>query len=523
MMNLLTRIKSVILFRVVFMLVMGTSSWVLATFYDNPATEDLWNFLIAGFSFAGLSSFALHFVKDRWLTAFAWAQVIWELGFIAALMKVSGGVHSAFVLLNVLAILMSGFLLASRGALVAGALSGFVALGLAFMQSRVHIVDDPSMLSRALFNLFVLILFGAVIARFLKGRDELTISLARASRSLKELNQIHSAIIDHIPSGILFVSAEGLVKFENKAAVRIFGESQVDHRIDEAHLYPLLAHKDRVESEVEVRGQKKILGHHATSIPDMGSVIVFQDLTEIRDLEAKSRLHEKLASIGQLAAGFAHEIRNPLASLSGSIQMLKAEVAREEQPSKLMTIILRETDRLDTLIQDFLNYAKPSELQIESTKLETIFEDLRTLMSNHRDIDMTRVNLRYRVDAKLELRCDTRQLKQILLNLIQNAIQAVQVEGSRVEYSAEELEHNGQSWILFKVFDDGPGVPASIRPRIFDPFFTTKNKGTGLGLALVYQMISAHRGRIWLESEPRKTVFYFELPKLGPKALASAA
>jgi two-component system sensor histidine kinase PilS (NtrC family) len=228
-------------------------------------------------------------------------------------------------------------------------------------------------------------------------------------------------------------------------------------------------------------------------------------------------LQERLATVGQLAAGIAHEIRNPLASLSGSIQLLKSESQLSPQSDKLMRIVLRETDRLDHLASSFLTYAKPSELSLEEVNLAKVFEEVVALVKNSKDFNHHKVQLGIQVDPSLQCKCDPRQLRQILWNLILNAIQAISTHGEVMISAFQDDEK-----IKISVKDSGEGISEEVKKRVFDPFYTTKAGGSGLGLALVYQMVKNHGGTLGVESRVGEgSLFWFELFREGPKSSSS--
>jgi two-component system sensor histidine kinase PilS (NtrC family) len=229
----------------------------------------------------------------------------------------------------------------------------------------------------------------------------------------------------------------------------------------------------------------------------------------------RTSLLASFATVGQLAAGIAHEIRNPLASLSGSIQLMKGELTPSETTDKLMTIILRETDRLDHLLQNFLNYAKPSSLYLQHIRLCDLCNEVVSLIKNSPELKARDVEIEVKINSNLEAECDPKQLRQIFWNLLNNSVQAIIGKG-RIKISAEEIQNDGHPAILFSVEDNGTGISKTALNKIFDPFYTTKATGTGLGLALVYQMVKTHGGRVGVESDEGKgTRIWFEFPKNG--------
>jgi two-component system sensor histidine kinase PilS (NtrC family) len=249
-----------------------------------------------------------------------------------------------------------------------------------------------------------------------------------------------------------------------------------------------------------------------------GHVVIFQDVTDVVEMEASLRQSERLAAIGELSASIAHEIRNPLAAISGSIEMLRGERAGQGDSvdsAHLMNIALREVDRLDRLISDFLRYARPEPLHPETVQLQAVITDVLEMFDASRP-DAIEIDLA--VEDGLTVFADSGQLRQVLWNLVLNAAEAMP-DGGRLRVSARTLterdsqegspgDRRGQGekggkarWLEIAIADDGSGIPQGKLDRIFDPFFTTKQNGSGLGLATVYRIVENHGGTVRLESK----------------------
>jgi two-component system sensor histidine kinase PilS (NtrC family) len=253
----------------------------------------------------------------------------------------------------------------------------------------------------------------------------------------------------------------------------------------------------------------------------LGSVLTFQDLTDQRRLENALRTRSHLASLGELSAGLAHEVRNPLAALSGAAQMLSQPVDSGSVPAvsaedqKLIEVIRRETKHLDRLVSDFLAFARPPQPTLADG-------DLSEIVASTVEAFQTSEQLGGRVLkcelAHLTARFDSAQMRQVIWNLLRNAVEATETQG-RV---AVQVREEGTS-VLLEVADDGPGVPVELRDRIFEPFFTTKERGTGLGLALVGRIIGAHSGTIELDATGSKgTRFVIRLPRVASTRASDA-
>jgi two-component system sensor histidine kinase PilS (NtrC family) len=258
-----------------------------------------------------------------------------------------------------------------------------------------------------------------------------------------------------------------------------------------------------------------------------GVIGVFQDVTRLKEMEKRIAHSDRLAAIGQMSAGIAHEIRNPLASMSGSIQMLSKGLGPvlEDSQKRLMEIILRETDRLNTIITRFLQFAGPSSTQKEERPLHLLIREVVSLLEHGSDNAFS-VRFRYDPDSVLTASVDPEQFKQLLWNLCMNSIQAMPRGGElRIATrlvsgdGAPPWKKNGRDvpwggeFVQLSVSDDGEGIPDECLKKIYDPFFTTKPKGTGLGLSTVYKIVENHGGHIDVDSSPGKgTTFTVFLP-----------
>lgn len=221
----------------------------------------------------------------------------------------------------------------------------------------------------------------------------------------------------------------------------------------------------------------------------------FQDLTEILKLEEEIRRQDRLAALGKMAAGIAHEIRNPLAAMRGSIQMLQSELRLDDEQHKLMRIVLRESDRLNRTIEDFLRYARPRPLQLTSLQLDRLISDTLSLLEHSPE---TRPEHTFTLQSPPDLPAivaDGDQIKQVVWNLARNALQSMPHGGElRIVLTplADQIE--------IRLMDNGTGFPPDNLERPFEPFNSNREGGTGLGLAIVYQIVSDHGGRIYIRN-----------------------
>ena len=233
-------------------------------------------------------------------------------------------------------------------------------------------------------------------------------------------------------------------------------------------------------------------------------IINFRDITGVRRMEEALKRADRLAALGELSARMAHEIRNPLAAMSGSVQMLAEHGSIGGNDGRLLQIVLRESDRLNTLITDFLSYARPPLPNKVAVDLKAVIEDIRLLLlADSRFDNIEIVNL---VSAHVLIQADLNQISQVFLNLLHNSADAMP-EGGSIEIESRFLMGGAEGFrkspsVLITVTDSGKGIDAKIAKHVFEPFWTSKTYGTGLGLAVVYRIIEAHGGSISVESPP---------------------
>jgi len=257
-------------------------------------------------------------------------------------------------------------------------------------------------------------------------------------------------------------------------------------------------------------GNVKIIGLNITTLRDIhenrtGLIGIFQDLTQKKKLESEIKNKEKWAAIGELSANIAHEIRNPLASLRGSIEMLREGKVPEKHKEKLMGIALSEMERLNNTITDFLTYCSPKPLELQRVDMHLLLDTTLELLKNtghNREISITR-----EFEGELFVHADPEKMKQVFWNLGANALQAIGEKGE-LTVSTKSSSH----YISISFSDTGPGISPSNIDKIFYPFFTTKDRGTGLGLAIAFRIVEEHNGRLSVASSPGiKTTFEISL------------
>ncbi len=473
---------------------------------------------------------------------FVGLQLASDVAIVSALVHFSGGADSFFGFLYVPITVYAALLFGRRGAYAASAL-GAVGYGTVLlishweMMSRGAYAADPVRLAVWGLNAGALMLVALLASALSRERDRAGRALAETSRDLASLQRLHQRTVESLTSGLITTDPAGLITSWNPEADRITGASAaevmgraLDDVIPGARARVLeaagsgekfrarLSHRNRRNENLHLglAGSRLLVGDGDPG----GYVVIFQDVTQVVEMEAELRRHERLSGIGQLAADLAHEIRNPLAAISGSIQILEggAEGEESDESRRLMNIVVRETDRLNALITDFLLFARPAPARPEPVVIESVLRDMAQIFESIRPPSVQLV-----IDAPPELRvvADDSQLRQLLWNLFLNAVQAMP-DGGSLEIRAQHAAAQGASlerrsgnadWVEIRVADSGTGIAEDVLERIFDPFFTTKKEGSGLGLATVHRIVEGNGGHVKVESAVgRGTRFSVLLP-----------
>jgi len=443
---------------------------------------------------------------------------------ISGFVYCSGGPRSIFGFLFIIWIVYAALTLGSRGAMFAcgfatiahfaiawGPIAGWFPPYSAEFAMQSH-EAGASAGAHAVAFLAVALLARRLAAEVQAGREE-----------LQELGELHRRIVDNVSSGLLTVTRAEEISSFNQEAEHITGfeaSEMLGRPLSE--LFPNLGpievaeQQRRIELEYSDRGGRKLhLGmslswlRNPAGAPE-GAILIFQDLTHLVEMQEQLRKSERLGAIGQLAAGLAHEIRNPLASLSGAVELLAADLPNSDRHSQTLSqIVQRETARLNRLVTDFLTYARPGPGHSEPVPLRGLFDDIAELVARDASLGS---EVKVDVPAELEALGNPDQLRQVFWNLVLNAAQsdpsdrAVHVRAARLDDGVE-----------VSIEDRGCGIAPATMDRLFEPFYTTKAKGTGLGLATVHRVVEAHGGRIGITSEPgRGTTVRVFLPRSRP-------
>lgn len=466
-------------------------SWEL-----GPGTAEFASPLYAAIAvtYAASLAFALLLRRRRAERAVALAQIVLDIGVASAVVATTGLSDSVFVFLFLLAVVNGSVVLDTAGAALA------VALGLpAYGAVVLALHPAPWTLRRTLFAHGAAFLVTGALASYLAQQLRRTGErLAESQSDLAAANEIHESIVQSVTSGLLTLDRQGRITFLNRAGEHITGLSLRDVEGHAAERwFPAFGGPGRDEVwTTTARGDRRLFGYTVFPLRVReeargGTAVIFQDLTELRAMEEAVQRSRRLAELGEVAAGLAHELRNPLASISGCVELLEGASLRGDD-QRILRIVQRETSRLDQLLGRFLEFSRPTPPQRRPADVALMVAE--TLDAFGADPASAGIAVeRALVPSRVE--CDVDQVRQVLWNLVTNAAQALRDSGrgSRIRVACEPQPGGGAT---LTVEDDGPGIPAHDLQRIFTPFFTTKAKGTGLGLAVVQRIVDAHGGSV---------------------------
>ena len=459
--------------------------------------------------------------KLRFTPFLTYLQVIWDILFVSVLVLFTGGILSPYSFLYLLSIMIAGMLLGRRQALYTASLCGILYGTILDFQyfgylSFIGLSQEVAYQFGA-FQLFYtisfnLIAFGltAFITGLLAERARLSEeALKRSSIDYFELAQLNSAIVAHSDSGLLTTTVAGRIRVFNPYAEAIVGLSQsdvYDKQIESvfpqlsAPAFPNYGSLNREFVYRKPDGTAMTLGYRVDPFNDSngvlaGYIVNFRDITSLRRMEAALKKADRLAALGELSARMAHEIRNPLAALCGSVQLLSSAADIQQHDARLLAIVTREAERLDALISDFLMYARPAPPQLETIHLYRYIEEEFLFLAH--DSRFASITMQNHVPTYVDITVDPNQLHQVIINLMQNAADALP-DGGVVQIESSSTSGT----VSINISDNGAGIADDAVQHLFEPFWTTKPSGTGLGLAISYRIIEAHGGSLTVESPP---------------------
>lgn len=515
-----SRLKAITAFRALFVTVLlGTFFVFEIGYWKFPYSRGILYLIVALYALTIIYALLLRKTSGR---AFAYTQLLLDVLSAEALIFLTGGIESWFSSVLIFVVISSaivagrraGFIIATTGGILYGLLLDLQFYGI------LDIPYDPLLGEKDfLYNIFshivALYLTAYLIGYLMIRLERVTTRLEKKTLDFKDLAIFNKEVIEFMPSGLFTTDRSGRVVLFNRAAEEILGLKRIDvsgrhiseimpfiHGLYEAHM---------IEGAIISDKGKKVIGLSVSKMKDakgddIGYIGIFEDLTEIKRLEDEMKRKERLADIGELAANIAHEIRNPLASLKGSIEMLRDGSVSPEYSSRLMDIAVGEMARLNNIITDFLNYSRPKPIEPQIIDLSPLLEET---------IDMLRANTNNGIDfisdiaEHINIYADPQRLRQVFWNLAINAVEAMKDKGTLTIITRE---NDGSVEIIFE--DTGPGISPENYKRVFFPFFTTKENGTGLGLSIAYRIVEDHGGQITLsEGHSGGARFIVSLPR----------
>ena len=464
--------------------------------------------------------------RFRWLIDL---QLAGDVLVISAFIYFTGGVTSYFSSLYVLAIVAASAVQFRRGGLLVAGLSAVLYGGVVLVQyfTAAGLLHDPWLVSPVLpprsvarytylLNTFGFVAVALLSGSLAEGMRTAGARLVQASTRIADLKALNQHVIDSLPSGLATTDSGGRVLTFNRAAELITGRPSaavIGRPIGEVlQLAPETVQAltadlggsrgRRMEGHYLRDGAPMEIGLSAANLETPGGragyLFTFQDVTEYKKLERDARMQQRLAAVGEMAAGIAHEIRNPLASMSGSIQILRQELPLSSEQGQLMDIVLRESERLNTTIGSFLAYARPQRFSIERFDVRRALNDAALLLRNSSEVQdghLIEVNV---PPTELWYEADEGQIKQIVWNLATNGLRAMP-DGGRLFLEAVD---RGADGVVITVRDEGVGIPSEELDGLFQPFHGNFAKGSGLGLAIVHRIVSDYNGEIQVSSQP---------------------
>jgi two-component system, NtrC family, sensor histidine kinase PilS len=472
-------------------------------------------------------------------------QTMTDVVMITALIYVTGGIRSTYAVFYPLVIIYSVLYLGRNGGLItASAASIFYGLLIDLEYYRVinpishpYVWEVPDTAGHVFLRIFVNILsfyLIALLASFVVEKEKKTRALlAEKESAFNQLDLLYRSIIESVDAGILTIDLEGRIKSFNRAAEQITGwtfnllENHSIQNIIPAwkELYVNRLNDDgsvkgRFEMPVVVLNDRRlILGCALSALRDnsgqkIGDILIFQDLTKVKEMEAVLERNRRLAFVGEMAAGLAHEIRNPLASISGSIQMLMKESSMGTTEGRLMRVIMRGKDQLEGFVKDFLLLARHNRGPHHEVLIGDVIGEVLEAAGVMPDWN-SNIEIRETLEEGSAIKGNREEMRQLLWNLILNAAQSMP-EGGRLDVGVREKNLENHEGLEIIVADNGVGITEENKKLIFEPFFTTKERGTGLGLAIVMRIVNSYGGNLLFESTSGVgTKFVIWLPKTG--------
>ena len=492
----------------------------------------IYTIIIATYVLSLLYIFFLRVIKNLIINIYI--QGLCDVTIITVLVYVTGGVNSVYSVFYNLVIIYSALFLGKKGGLITASASsllfGFLiaseyySLFPAYGVAADYSFGVGHVLSRVFIHIASFFIVAILVSFVVEQEKKSRILLTKKESEFDQLDLLHKSIIENVNAGIVTIDLMDRIKSFNRTAEEITGylfSEVLGIPIDS--LFPGFSEtRDRINKEKREGGLTKrgeivisdkhgrdiILGFSDSSLVGstgdrIGDIVIFQDLTTNKDMEKQVEKSKSLALIGEIAAGLAHEIRNPLTALSGSIQLLSRNLDLDETDAKLMRIVLRGREQLENLISNFLLLAKPDVARRKDLDIHDIVKDVVETLQYSPDWHEN-------IQVKMNF-CDgggiygnRTEVKQMLWNLVLNAVQAMPEGGDLSITTDATTSDNEKKYIELDIVDSGCGIEKDQESKVFIPFYTTKERGTGLGLAIANRIVESHGGKLKIESKEGK-------------------
>jgi len=536
--KILVKVKYLIFFRLlVATFLLGLTLYFQGSRYDSfLSLPVVYLSLLAGslFFFTAIFALYLKYVKNPVL--FAYGQLLFDTIFVTLIILFTGGITSIFSFGYMIVIIIAATILSRRGSLIIASASCILygtILDLQYYGAFQYMLPpeltytSPAPSGNYLYTLLVtssaFYLVAYLSSHLTEELKKSKVQLKAKQKDLAELEMLNKNIVQSINSGLITLDNNFRIIYFNRAASEIIGVERLSYLLntpveeifpsivnylptsgDQAQTWDTRTSRGEMEF-VRNDGKKLFLGFslsrlRGTQGEQYGHILVFQDLTLLKKMEQQVKHMERLALAGEMAAVVAHEIKNPLASMSGSIQMLKNELELNPLQNRLMEIVSREIDRLNSLVREFSLLTKTRSGAPQKINVNKVISDTLTILRSNWEV-ISKVKIVSEEEKNLEINADPQQLQQVLWNLFTNAVEAMPDGGTLTVKTALSNSDGQQSRAQVEIIisDTGVGIPPEIRHRIFDPFYTTKTKGTGLGLSIVRRIINDFGGKIILD------------------------
>lgn len=478
------------------------------------------------------------------------AQVVTDVVIESGIVRFTGAVTSGFTPLYLLTIFIAGVLLSSQRAYLVATMSSLffaATAGFTGVPPEWQEAGSAYLAFQIAFQVSLFYLAALLSSWSSQVVKDLRVGLDRTSSELRRARSDLDLIIRSMNSGLVTIASDGVIEQFNEAASKILrldpsevlGRSYQDvfiaisRELAEAVRQALEGGKEEKRGEVSVQtrdGNSVPIGISISLLSGdgkerAGAVMVFQDLTDVKKMADKIRLADRLSAMGKLAAAIAHEIRTPLASICGSVEMLREVFEPGSDDRKLADLVIKESERLTRKIDHFLEFARTRPKVFRETDLSALLTEVLCIVKNHpRFSQNTTVSLE--VASEIRISIDEESMKQVFYNLAINAVEAITQSG-RIAIDASITEVEGQEYVAISFEDNGVGIDEKDVDKVFEPFYTSKKDGTGLGLAIASKIVEDHSG--WINIRSKKgvgttVIVYLPLKQVhelvGPRAEA---